>query len=130
MPDVPTTIPAERNMTAHLWAKIVDLCLPKIDNEIKFIVKQITSPLMYKKFFMIFFFFYDSMPILEIYCHLRQIYKTRARIAFSFSFVVLGYPSSEPGHGKGASQEIAKKVRISRVNHERTKKIIFKASEQ
>src|SRR5436305_3359688 len=78
MPDVPTAIPAVRNMTVHLWTKTVDLYLPKIE----FIVKQLTSQFMYKKFFMISGVFYDSMSIFEIYCHLRQFNNTRTRIAF------------------------------------------------
>ena len=40
------------------------------------------------------------------------------------------HPSSEPGHGKGRSQEIAKKVRISHATYERTNKRIVKGSEQ
>jgi hypothetical protein len=110
MPDVPTTIPAERNMTAHLWAKIVDFCLPKIDNDIKFIVKQITSPLMYKKVFMIFFFFYDSMPIFEIYSHLRQIYKTRARIAFHFHLLSLDIQVLNPDMARERHKKLARKL--------------------
>ena len=40
------------------------------------------------------------------------------------------HPSSEPGHGKGTSQEIAKKVEVLHATYERTTKIIVKGSEQ
>jgi|GEM_PF-6742897 len=40
------------------------------------------------------------------------------------------HPSSEPGHGKGRSQEIAKKVEVLHATYERTKKIIVKGGEQ
>jgi hypothetical protein len=88
MPEVPTAIPAAINITVHLWANTVDLCLPKIDNDIKFSNR---FRLIYKKFFIITGVFYDTMLIFETYCHLGQTYNTLAGIASHFHLLSPGY---------------------------------------
>ncbi len=69
----------------------------------------------------------QSLKSIVIYGRLMRL---QQELRFILIYCPWIYPSSEPGNGKRASQEIAKKVGISHANYKRTKKIIIKGGEQ